>query len=98
MSGDPVRAALEAAIDAYDAARCKAHGQDVRMSGMSQRNRESITPMIAAAIDGFLRALPVGSGKGLFEFGDDDSVQCLSLTEAAAAVTNAAQEGGGDGQ
>ena len=91
MTSDAVKRALEAAVDAYDAERCKSHNQDVAVAGMSDRNKQSITPMISAAIAAFLRALPVGSGKRLFEFGDDDSVQCLSLAEAAASVEAAAK-------
>ena len=45
----------------------------------------------APAIAAFLRALPTGSGRGLFEFGDDDRAQCLFLAEAAAAVEAAAK-------
>lgn len=82
MSGDPVRAALEAACqqDAF-------YGPGKGPSGYDEGLRQEYAQIIAA----FLRALPVGSGKGLFEFGDDDSVQCLSLAEAAAAVEAAAK-------
>jgi len=38
------------AIDAYDAARCAANGSDIAKEGMSERNKESIAPMISAAI------------------------------------------------
>lgn len=40
--------ALEAAVLAYDCKRCEIHGAGEKP--MSQRNRESIAPMIAAAI------------------------------------------------
>lgn len=50
-----VKAALEAAVDAYDAARCKTHGQDVAKHGMSDTNKRTIAPMIGAAIAAFHR-------------------------------------------
>ena len=43
--------ALTAAVMAYDAARCIAHGGD---APMSERNRQTIRPMIAAAIRAYL--------------------------------------------
>lgn len=56
--------ALEAAVAAYDESRCKAHGGD---KPMSERNRETIAPMIHAAIMTYLAALPATDTSGLVE-------------------------------
>ena len=88
MSGDPVRAALEAAAKQF--CICEGECYETR-HGMMHGPCEQMVGQAAATIAAFLRALPVGSGKGLFEFGDDDSVQCLSLAEAAASVEAAAK-------
>jgi hypothetical protein len=47
---------LRKAVDAYDAARCRIHGQTVEDAGMSETNKQSIAPMIAAAIRAVLAA------------------------------------------
>jgi hypothetical protein len=39
------------AADAYDAARCRSHGQSVEVAGMSEKNKEFIAPMIRAALE-----------------------------------------------
>jgi len=41
--------AVEAAVSAYDEARCRAHGPHERP--MSDRNRQTISPMIRAALE-----------------------------------------------
>jgi len=77
-----VRRALEAA-----AAECITDYWCAQDWQQAEARREA-----AAAIVAFLRALPVGTGKGIFEFGDDNAL-CLSMDEAAAAVERAAAEG-----
>lgn len=47
---------LDAAVDAYDAARCESYGKTVGQEGMSPRNKETIRPMIAAAVDAYQAA------------------------------------------
>lgn len=46
--------ALRKAVVAYDEARCAAHGHGEKP--MSERNRETIAPMISAAIAAYLRS------------------------------------------
>jgi hypothetical protein len=41
---------IRKAVDAYDAERCRTHGHSVKDGGMSEMNKRSIAPMIAAAI------------------------------------------------
>ncbi len=41
---------IRKAVDAYDAERCRTHGISAEHWGMSETNKRSIAPMIAAAI------------------------------------------------
>jgi len=69
-------AALDAAVRAYDAARCIAHGGD---APMSERNRQTVRPMIAAAIRAYLEAAaPKAVERGL------DLVRGLAETDFSA--------------
>jgi hypothetical protein len=54
---DAVKAALREAVEGYDAARMAAHGQSGERHSMSDRNKETITPMIAAAVAAFHRRM-----------------------------------------
>lgn len=56
---DAIKAALDAAVDAYDHARVASHGGVPARDGMSDANKATIRPMIASAVEAFLRALPV---------------------------------------
>lgn len=56
MTAAPIdREALKLAVLAYDKARCATHGALERP--MSDRNRETIAPMIAAAIEAYNAAV-----------------------------------------
>lgn len=80
MSDDTIRAALEAAVNDYDAARVRSHNGDIARDGMSDANKAHIRPLIAAAIASFLRAL--------HESHPDDA---WIAAELAAAVEEAAR-------
>ncbi len=41
---------IRKAVDAYDAERCRTHNQTIEVAGMSETNKRSISPMIAAAL------------------------------------------------
>jgi hypothetical protein len=79
---DAVKAALRAGVEGYDAARMAAHGEK---RGMSDRNKETITPMIAAAIEAFHRHM-AEHWKG---FAPDWQAR---HTQVADSVARAAQE------
>lgn len=51
---------VRAGVEAYDRARCESHGQpyDDR-TAMSEQNKETIAPMIRAAIEAALLAAPL---------------------------------------
>lgn len=47
---------LEQAVEAYEIARCKAHGAEYPKNAMSLTNRKTIEPMTKAAINAYLAA------------------------------------------
>ncbi len=86
MQDDVIRRALEVAVEGYDASRVASHGGTLERDGMSERNKEAIAPMIAAAIAAFHRA--VSEHPSTIRY--DAAVHRLM----AAAIARAA--GGGD--
>lgn len=90
---DPIKAALDAAVLAYDAARVASHGGNMGRHGMSARNRETIAPMIAAGITAFLRAFP--EGQNLRRWDKDTGTMRYIGTDDLAVLADMVERAGG---
>ena len=82
MSGT-IREAVEAAARQF----CICDGECFETRhGMMHGPCEQDFTCARRTIADFLRALPVGSGKGIIEIGNDADVTCWSVADFAAAV------------